>query len=129
MKKVLALVLAVMMMATVAFATTTPNTSADDVVDKENTILFGGYMAPGDTLYVYRGMDSGDEVNGNPVTPTNTFNAQITSENYTITNQKWTEGKSLLSGLVFDDKNNQLKINLVEDYTLKQSKRLAGSFT
>ena len=53
MKKVLALVLAVMMMATVAFATTTPNTSADDVVDKENTILFGGYMAPGDTLYVY----------------------------------------------------------------------------
>ena len=81
MKKVLALVLAVMMMATVAFATTTPNTSADDVVDKENTILFGGYMAPGDTLYVYRGMDSGDEVNGNPVTPTNTFNAQITSEN------------------------------------------------
>ena len=123
MKKVLALVLAVMMMATVAFATT-----ADNVVDKENTVNFGGQMAPGDTLYVYRGMKTIDEVLGNPVDSGDGWNADVTSTNYNIGSQKWTENKALLAGLEFDDKNNQLKINLAEDYTLKQPKRLVGSF-
>ena len=123
MKKVLALVLAVMMLSTMAFASSTEN-----VVDEENTVSFGGHLAPGDTMYVYRGMDPSDQVPGNPVDSGAGWNAHVTSTNYSITNQKWTENKGLLAGLEFDDKNNQLKINLTEDYTLKQPKRLVGSF-
>ena len=122
MKKVLALVLAVMMMATVAFATT-------QVEEDANTVAFGGKYAPGDTLYVYRNM-GGDVDNWSEVTPgTAGWNAEITSANYgKPTSQKWTQGRELLAGLEFDDKNNQLKIKLTEDYTLKQPKRLVGSF-
>lgn len=123
MKKVLALVLAVMMLSTLAFAV------SDEVVDTPNNVKYGGQFAPGASLYVYKGMDSGavndwSYVSGDP----EFWNAEITSANYTITNQRWTAGKNLLAGLEFDDVNNQLKIKLKEDYTLKQPQILRGSF-
>ena len=128
MKKVLALVLAVMMLSTMAFASAYDN----EVVDKENDVAFGGQYAPGDALYVYKDMDTKVTDSGNWVTDesevTGAWNAEVTSTNYNVTNQRWPVGKELLAGLEFDDKNNQLKINLKEDYTLKQPKRLKGSF-
>ena len=123
MKKVLALVLAVAMLSTMAFATT-----ADHVVDEDNSVDFGGRVAPGESLYVYYEMTN-NELPNSPVDSGEGWNAEITSANYSITNQKWTQGKDLLAGLEFDDKNNQLKINIKEDYTLKQPKSLIGSFT
>ena len=119
MKKVLALVLAVMMLSTMALATDT------NVVDKENNVGFGGRVCPGDEMYVYRDMetivDSGSWI---PNTDADVvWNANVNSSNYTITSQKWTKGKELLAGNpYFDDDKNQLVIKLKEDYTLKQVK-------
>ena len=129
MKKVLALVLAVMMLATVAFAS-----SKENVVDEENTVRFGGQFAPGDTLYVFKDMWDpayvGDRVTAwSDVTDSGDWNAEINSSNYIVTSQKWTQGKELLGGLEFDDKNDQLKINLKENFTLTQPKTLKGSFS
>lgn len=126
MKKVLALVLAVMMLSTMALATDT------NVVDKENNVGFGGRVCPGDEMYVYRDMetivDSGSWI---PNTDADVvWNANVNSSNYTITSQKWTKGKELLAGNpYFDDDKNQLVIKLKEDYTLKQVKTLSGKFT
>ena len=121
MKKVLALVLAVMMMATVAFAT-----NLDKV---ENTVTFGGSVKPGKSLYLY---DSGMN---NPVSDADyiiqggSFNAKVNSTNYTITGTKYTSGRDLVESISFDDKNNQLVVKTKEDYTLKQAKDLKVEFT
>ena len=127
MKKVLALVLAVMMLSTMAFAVTKEN-----VVEDANNVKFGGRYAPGDTLYVYKDMwdDAPNEVTDwSFVTDQDEWNAEINDKNYIVTSQKWPVGKELLAGLEFDNKNDQLKIKLKEDYTLKQPKQLKGSFT
>ena len=131
MKKVLALVLAVMMLSTMAFASSTGNPSnpSGEITDEDNTVRFGGSIAPGDCLYVYKGM--AETVPGTDASSTNTvpWNAQITSDNYSITSQKWTKGKNLLVGLEFDDDLNQLVIKTKEDYELKQPQELNGKFT
>lgn len=131
MKKVLALVLAVMMLCTMAFASSTGNPSnpSGEITDEDNSVRFGGSIAPGDSLYVYKGM--AETVPGTDASSTNTvpWNAQITSDNYSITSQKWTKGKSLLVGLEFDDDLNQLVIKTKEDYELKQPQELNGKFT
>lgn len=131
MKKVLALVLAVMMLCTMAFATSNPNPNPKKpVTDEENNVNFGGSVGPGDELYVYWNMPSnipGTDASAN--NNSNAWNAEITSSNYTITSQKWTKNKDLLAGLEFDDDKNQLVIKIKEDFSLKQPKYLTGSFT
>ena len=131
MKKVLALVLAVMMLCTMAFATSNPNPNPKKpVTDEENNVNFGGRVGPGDELYVYWGMPSNiPNTDASANNNSNAWNAEITSSNYTITSQKWTKNKDLLAGLEFDDDKNQLVIKLKEDYTLKQPKVLSGKFT
>ena len=127
MKKVLALVLAVMMMATVAFAAAP---RYDGVVDDENTITFGGQIKPGESLYVYKGMDSGATIGGTDLSlEIADMNAEVTSKNYTITGTKYTAGRDLVESISFDDKNNQLVIKTKEDYTLKQKQDLKVKFT
>ena len=121
MKKVLALVLAVMMMATVAFATG---------LDKdENTVTFGGTVKPGKSLYLYdSGMDNPAAGTDYVIQAAGDFNAKITSKNYTITSVKYTAGRDLVESISFDDDNNQLVVKTKEDYTLKQAQDLKVEF-
>ncbi len=131
MKKVLALVLAVMMLSTMAFASNVgnPGNPSGEITDEDNSVHFGGSIAPGDCLYVYKGM--AETVPGTDASSVNQvdWNAQITSDNYSITSQKWTKGKNLISSIEFDDDLNQLVIKTKEDYTLKQPQDLKGKFT
>ena len=123
MKKVLALMLAVMMLATFAFADT--NISTD-----ENKVSFGGTYAPGDNLYMWKGMDSNASGTDMTTPAYGAQNAEINSTNYSKPQIKGQIiGKDLFAGFEFDDKNNQLKIKLTEDYTLKKPQQLKFTFT
>ena len=130
MKKVLALVLAVMMLATVAFA-------ADATVDKDltgsNEKVKGSWL-PGDTIKI---TDSGfvtefsndfvlwaDKANSTK-TPVKAFN----NTNYTITGVKYTEGKALVASVKLSDANDRIEIVLNSDYSNTNKKALDLTFT
>ena len=121
MKKVLALVLAVMMLSTMAFADT-------DLTTDENTVTYTGDVAPGDTIYIWKGMTG--NVGDTEILDSGAWAVakQINSDNYTITSKKIVENKALVESITFDDKNNQVAIKFVEDYTLKQAKTVKGTF-
>ena len=129
MKKVLALVLAVMMMATVAFAATSP--------EVENPIGGGTSNAaagrlPGSTLKIN---DSGI-VTADPTHYTldesdtsKIYVKNINSTNYSISNIKYDDGKNLVESVKFNDKNDRVEIKLVKDYTSTKAKQLKMTFT
>ena len=117
MKKVLALVLAVMMLSTMAFANgitigsdTNPNI---DIDTDGNTVHINGGMLPGSKIYVYSD---------------GTIDA-VNSDNYSITKVKYDEGKSLVEDVYFDDDNDQVIIKLADSDSLNTTKTLKMSFT
>lgn len=110
MKKVLALVLAVLMLSTMAFAATaTPGSSSD--ADKDS----GNYV-PGKSLKVYEEqiVTSADEKKG-----------PVNSKNYSIGKITYEEGKALVESVKFNDSDDCLVIKLKQDYTQTTDKKLA----
>ncbi len=112
MKKVLALVLAVMMMATVAFAEVVVTPGYNDVSSSTKD------KVPGSKI----------EVNDSGLAPsfTGSLLKAINSTNYSITKVEWKEGRNLVESVKFDDANDKLVIKLKQDYTLTTMKSLYG---
>ena len=149
MKKVLALVLAVMMMATVAFATTVSgdsdgfivNPGSDAPSDQEPGVL------PGKSIKVtalsvaektknddvpYRFADSGNftgDVAYDPSRPNeNKLLKDFNSSNYTITAVKYNDGKNLVKSVTFNDKEDRVEIKLNDNFDLTKEKKLDMTF-
>lgn len=120
MKKVLALVLAVMMLSTMAFATANKPSS-----DSHEINLEIGKVAPGSKIYVYDGIQNAD-IDG---TITGTFEADVNSDNYRLSGVKYDKGRDLVEDVYFDDANDQLVIELKQDYTLVNAKDLEMELT
>ena len=113
MKKVLALVLAVMMLATVAFA-------ADDYIDGNTggaNSAGTGNITPGSKLKY--GEKDAQKIPGIGVTKA------INSTNYSISNIKYEDGKNLVESIKFNDADDLLEIKLKQDYTMTTPKELA----
>lgn len=122
MKKVLALVLAVMMLSTMAFASgitigSTSNTDVDVSDDDNKITISGGVFLPGDKIYVYKNGSTDDKIK------------EINSDNYSITKVKYDEGRSLVDDIYFDDDNDQLVIQLADNTNLTATKDLEFTFT
>ena len=112
MKKVLALVLAVMMLATVAFAA--DGTAVPGNQDKPSTDPT--LTAPGTKLKVGE---------GDIIGAANT--KAVNSTNYSISNIKYEDGKALVESIKFDDNDDRLVIKLKQDYTMTTPKTLKMS--
>ena len=135
MKKVLALVLAVMMLATVAFAVTDPGT---------DTVTYGKRERPGATIeinaagIIKKAQDEKDAGGDGPVykfvdssynsTDTEEPIKDLNSTNYSITSIKYNDGKNLVDAVKFDDANDKVKVVLKQDYTNTKAKTLNMSF-
>ncbi len=135
MKKVLALVLAVMMLATVAFAIDNPTTE---------TISYpAGDWFPGSTIAIN---DSGIVAKGNHASNSADPNygkyalwadaaegqvgvKAINSTNYSITGLKYEDGKALVASVKFNDADDKVEIKLNKDYTNTKKKPLELTFT
>ena len=105
MKKILALVLAVMMMATVAFA-------ADATLGQPGSGTPGTADAtPGGKIMVY--IDAFDDGVGKALTGT------LTSEYFSIAKKTWEKGGSLIKEVKFNDAKERIEIILKDDYTLE----------
>ena len=133
MKKVLALVLAVMMMATVAFAASMDcdtvvnpgsGSSTDDAGWKPgktiNITALGISQVPGSP---YKFADSGF------VAGSSKLLKDINSSNYSITSIKYNDGKNMVSGITFNDAKDRVEIKLNKDYDLTKVKKLDVTFT
>ena len=126
MKKVLALVLAVMMLATVAFAADTTNPGNDGIGNDPSR------WKPGETIKItalgiikqtngaYNFIDSGVGEAGEDFKIIKDLN----STNYTIQSVKYDDGKAMVSGVSFNDKENRVKIKLKKDFTTTKGKKL-----
>lgn len=130
MKKVLALVLAVMMLATVAFAA---EADVENPVQPGDVDYNGGRWNPGDTIKINdSGIVSADRdkftlSTGNPGGKITVKN--INSENYTISNVKYDDGKNLVASIGFKDAEDRVEIKLKKDYTNTKEKNLDVTFT
>jgi hypothetical protein len=115
MKKVLALVLAVMMLATVAFA-------AYDVI-------------PGKKIKLERDTDSGNALvvdgsfSGTFTVENNELDKALNSDNYSIGRIKYNEGKSLIDSIKLDDDDEQIVITFEQDYDNTKGKDFDVEFT
>ena len=111
MKKVLALVLAVMMMATVAFAAS--------IGDGMETVYGGDGVDPGDSIVIYpSAFQNNDGVKLSDKLPSSGY---FSSENFTITTKRFDKGATLVKAVEFDDDDNVIKVKLNDDYDLKRS--------
>ena len=115
MKKVLALVLAVMMMATVAFANVSVDPGFSDVSSGAKTYV------PGSSIEIN---DSG--INKENSLPAGTILKSINSTNYSIAKIEWKEGRNLVESVKFDDVNDKLVVKLKQNYELTTAKSLYG---
>ena len=111
MKKVLALVLAVMMMATVAFAASIGEGMGTD------TSVNG--INPGDAIVIYPdAFQNNDGVKLSAELPSAGY---FSSENFTVNTKRFEKGSTMVKAVEFDDDDNVLKIKLNDDYGLKRT--------
>ena len=111
MKKVLALVLAVMMMATVAFA-------ANIDIDKEELTGSAALIAaPGDKIRIFPGafQNNDDTKDLGEVLK----KGQFSSENFSVTTKRFDKGSNLVKSVEIDDNNECVVVKLNENYDLK----------
>ena len=131
MKKVLALVLAVMMLATVAFAADTTNPGDDGIGNDPSrwkpgkTIKITALGIIKETNGAYNFIDSGKGEAGEDFKIIKDLN----STNYTIQSVKYDDGKAMVSGVSFNDKENRVEIKLKKDFTTTKGKKLDMTFT
>ena len=118
MKKVLALVLAVMMMATVAFAVdaTLPDSATGSNANPSKIKIPGSKIEFNDS-----GL-SNAPYNVPGVKP-------INNTNYSLSKVKWDEGRNLVESVKIDDANDKVVIKLKQDYTMTTEKKLQGEIT
>ncbi len=105
MKKVLALVLAVMMLATVAFAAVTPGNGTT-----------AGSALPGDTITLDATMFY---LNGDGTSTQLDNTVTFTSEYFSISRKVFESGSSLVESVAFNDDDAVIEIKLKQDYDLK----------
>lgn len=117
MKKILALILAVMLLGTVAFASVVVN----PITDGNDPVHNRGNWIPGDTI---KFNDSGVTT----VDPTVDMK-DISTDNYSVTNIKYQEGKKLVESVKINDKEGQIEIKLRQDYSNVKEKNLEMTFT
>lgn len=150
MKKVLALVLAVMMLATVAMAapkwksSIAPNGTIKVDQSKGITGLAGDYakvtVSNGDDYDVdYECVPDGNGgwVMDSGVSARTTFQGgveemlfrSVTTENYTVTNLKVPTGRSLVKGVTINDKEERVEVAFVDDLNNTTAKDFDLSFT
>ncbi len=150
MKKVLALVLAVMMLATVAMAapkwksSIAPNGTIKVDQSKGITGLAGDYakvtVSNGDDYDVdYECVPDGNGgwVMDSGVTARTAFQGgveemlfrSVTTENYTVTNLKVPTGRSLVKGVTINDKEERVEVAFVDDLNNTTAKDFDLSFT
>ena len=128
MKKVLALVLAVMMLATVAFAVVeNPEAGGTTYTAKKRpgdtlTITDSGIVTAAKDTYVLAKDKKADD---GLIAVKN-----LNSTNYSISNIKYVDGKNLLDGTPkFNDAKDQLEIKLKNDYNNTKESNLEITFT
>ncbi len=150
MKKVLALVLAVMMLATVAMAapkwksSIAPNGTIKVDQSKGITGLAGDYakvtVSNGDDYDVdYECVPDGNGgwVMDSGVSARTAFQGgveemlfrSVTTENYTVTNLKVPTGRSLVKGVTINDKEERVEVAFVDDLNNTTAKDFDLSFT
>ena len=111
MKKVLALVLAVMMMATVAFAANI------DINKEELTGSAALIAAPGDKIRIFPGafQNNDDTKNLGEVLK----KGQFSSENFSVTTKRFDKGSNLVKSVEIDDDDECVVVKLNDNYDLK----------
>ncbi len=115
MKKVLALVLAVMMLATVAMAADATNPGSGTTSTNSN-VLPGGKIKIG---------QAGIIANLEPGSPLTAADIKaVNSTNYSITGIKYREGKNLVESITLNDTDDQVVIKLKQDYSMTTAKKL-----
>ena len=124
MKKVLALVLAVMMMATVAFAANPDTGGSTGVID--NTIGTDGVLGgingvgvnPDGKVIIKAGAfeNSNGENLGSLLRK-----GDFSSENFTVTTKRFEKGANLVKSVEFDDDENYIAVKLNDNYDLKRT--------
>ncbi len=138
MKKVLALVLAVMMLATVAFAEIlNPGEISDNgfknylpgatiKVNDSGVVTTGNNQAGAGSFILANDVPAGyNEPTYNGATVVKTIN----STNYALTGIKYTEGKKLVKSIDFNNAENRVEIKLYQDYSKTSSSNLNVEFT
>ena len=133
MKKVLALVLAVMMLATVAFAAELNKYGCDDVsskASKKADVTPGGslkialnYSDSGSGVKVYGSKDQASAQRERALTdeeidlndPTTGIFRSVTTDNYSVTRIKYEHGKSLITGVTINDKEERVEVKFKDD--------------
>ena len=115
MKKVLALVLAVMMLATIAMAADATNPGSGTTSTNSN-VLPGGKIKIG---------QAGIIANLEPGSPLTAADIKaVNSTNYSITGIKYREGKNLVESITLNDTDDQVVIKLKQDYSMTTAKKL-----
>ena len=130
MKKVLALVLAVMMMSTMAFA-------ADEIVNPGAVGSTSGdkNWIPGSTIkidadgIVAEANKNGDTHTTNPDNDSLILVKSVNSTNYSLSSIKYAEGKNLVESIKFNDAQDRVEIKLAQDYENTKGKNLELTFT
>ena len=134
MKKVLALVLAVMMLATIAMAADVNNpVGGGDVANTPKRWIPGSTIKINDSGIVNaatgenanRYVLAADKVEGDGMIAVKNIN----STNYSLSNVKYTDGKNLVESIKFNDANDRIDIKLKQDYTSTKAKALDVTFT
>ena len=140
MKKVLALVLAVMMLATVAFAANDVD-AVSPKATKKASVTPGGRLdisinysdsGNGEIIKVYgsenqaQAQAADGAVNGDP---TYGIFRSVTTENYSITRIKYEHGKNLITGITINDKEERVEVNFKDDLNNTGRKDFEVRFT
>lgn len=134
MKKVLALVLAVMMMATMAFAA--GELEGDGTIKNpgKDTTTENWTIRPGDKIQINAGgiqaVDPSYKFQDSGYVPgSNKLLKNINSTNYSISNVKYDDGRTLVKGVEFNDKENRVEVKLNDNWDLTSNKKLDMTFT
>ena len=140
MKKVLALVLAVMMLATVAFAANGVD-AVSPRATKKASVTPGGRLdisinysdsGNGEIIKVYgsenqtQAQAADGAVKGDP---TYGIFRSVTTENYSITRIKYEHGKNLITGITINDKEERVEVNFKDDLNNTGRKDFEVRFT
>ena len=140
MKKVLALVLAVMMLATVAFAANDVD-AVSPKATKKASVTPGGRLdisinysdsGNGEIIKVYgsenqvQAQAADGAVKGDP---TYGIFRSVTTENYSITRIKYEHGKNLITGITINDKEERVEVNFKDDLNNTGRKDFEVRFT
>ena len=126
MKKVIALALAVLMLATVAFAiTTVPDATPGDTLKISREGVDAGNVTVTAKTDVGQTIDMSDfgEAAIAPYIP-----RSVNSTNYSVTNVKYKMGKGLIESITINDTDDCIEIAMVDDLTNVKAQNFEASF-